>query len=167
MINHTNTNDSEIINEDLIPNEKLALVRGNLVDTFLDAMHENDRKSFTKRLKMHIVRFGDGRNSYTKELVAAHEAGHALIAHILGLSPSGSRISKDINNLSVEKLVKVNEISKAYCCIEWWGTFEELKNGESDFAKNIRSMMRDNESESPIAESEIDEFVEHLEQCGL
>lgn len=71
------------------------------------------------------------------------------------------------NNLSVEKLVKVNEISKAYCCIEWWGTFEELKNGESDFAKNIRSMMRDNESESPIAESEIDEFVEHLEQCGL
>ena len=66
------------------------------------------------------------------------------------------------SNLSVEKLVKVNEISKAYCCIEWWGTFEELKNGESDFAKNIRSMMRDNESESPIAESEIDEFVEHL-----
>jgi hypothetical protein len=83
------------------------------------------------------------------------------------LNPSGSRISKDINNLSVEKLVKVNEISKAYCCIEWWRTFEELKNGESDFAKNIRSMMRDNESESPIAESEIDEFVEHLEQCGL
>jgi DNA-binding ferritin-like protein (Dps family) len=118
MINHTNTNDSEIINEDLIPNEKLALVRGNLVDTFLDAMHENDRKSFTKRLKMHIVRFGDGRNSYTKELVAAHEAGHALIAHILGLSPSGSRISKDINS----------DVWRGFTCQDCMGEFKAGRN---------------------------------------
>lgn len=124
MINHTNTNDSEIINEDLIPNEKLALVRGSLVDTFLVAMHENDRKSFTKRLKMHIVRFGDGRNSYTRELVAAHEAGHALISHILGLNPSGSRISKDINS----------DVWRGFTSQDCMGEFEAGRNQPKSIA---------------------------------
>jgi len=111
------------------------------------------------------------------------ETEQALYDHIMFIHPrvyedigEGERLMcenklRDVlevsNNFSVEKLATVNDISKAYCCIEWWGTFEELKKDNSDFAKKIRSMMRDNESESPISESEIDEFVEHLEECGL
>jgi len=68
---------------------------------------------------------------------------------------------------SDDKLQQVNDTAKAFLCIEWWGTFEELTNGNSDLATGIREWMREDGSDSPVAESEMDEFVELVQNYGF
>ena len=68
--------------------------------------------------------------------------------------------------LSDANLQKINEAAKEFLCIEWWGTFDELTDGDSELAKGIREWMREDGSDSPVTDSEMDEFVELVQNYG-
>lgn len=69
--------------------------------------------------------------------------------------------------LNDDKLQKINEAAKEFLCIEWWGTFDELTEGSSQLARGIREWMREDGSDSPVTESEMDEFVELVQNYGF
>lgn len=70
------------------------------------------------------------------------------------------------DGLSDENLALINKLSNSFRCIEWWGCFEELTHGDSEFAQGLRSSIREDESTVPIEENEMDEFIEYLLTCG-
>ena len=69
--------------------------------------------------------------------------------------------------LDNDSLQKINEAAKDFLFIEWWGTFDELTEGDSELAKGIRALMRDDGSDMPVTESEMDEFVELVHNYGF
>jgi len=70
-------------------------------------------------------------------------------------------------DLSHENLEKLNSIAKSFLCVEWWGTFDELVRGPSELAKDVRLSLRDDESDSPVLESEMDDFIELIQNYGF
>jgi hypothetical protein len=60
---------------------------------------------------------------------------------------------------------------KSFSQIEWWGQFDELLSGESEFAREIREWYRDFNranvvDSSPVTEEE-EEFAYALQAYGL
>lgn len=69
--------------------------------------------------------------------------------------------------LSIENLALLNNFGKSFLCVEWWGTFDELVSGSSEIAKDLRMSFRDDESDSPVFESEMDDFIELIQNYGF
>jgi hypothetical protein len=65
---------------------------------------------------------------------------------------------------------KVNAAVKEFITIEWWGSFNDLIAGDSEFAQTIREDFRESDDEpdnSPVMETEIDEFVDFVLTYGV
>lgn len=69
--------------------------------------------------------------------------------------------------LTDEHLTDLNQLAKSFLCIEWWGTFDELTHGDSNLAKDMRSSLRENESDLNIMVEEMDEFVNLAQNYGF
>ncbi len=78
-----------------------------------------------------------------------------------------AQIFSDNSELSAEKLASLNTIAKPFLCVEWWGTFDDLTSKPSDFAKTLRLTLRDDESDSAILDTEIDDFIELIQNYGF
>ena len=72
--------------------------------------------------------------------------------------------------LTNELRSRVNGITKGFLKLDWWGTFEELTDGETEFAANLRSDFRDfeeNGAEGALTAAELDGFVAFLKEYGI
>jgi hypothetical protein len=49
--------------------------------------------------------------------------------------------------------------------IQWWGRFEELASAKTEFATQLVEEFLDEEIARPLADDELDEFVEYLQTC--
>lgn len=76
-------------------------------------------------------------------------------------------------------LEPINKSCASFMCIDWMGTFDELKSGDSEFAHGLRETFHeynDEEDETdgddapsptrPIEPDELDEFVEFVHTYG-
>jgi hypothetical protein len=66
-----------------------------------------------------------------------------------------------------ELRTQLNAETKDYLVIEWWGTFDELMGGDSEFAQEVRMRFRDDEGVGPVTAEEIEEFKEFLTTCFI
>ena len=105
------------------------------------------------------------------------------IGRLLAVSPSGPSSSdypailqstaaivreweaEKINTTSA--LDRLNTVLRHHSQIEWCGQFEELISGESEFAKGVRSTVRDDESSDSIKPEELQDFLEELSLYGI
>ena len=76
-------------------------------------------------------------------------------------------IFNDNLELTNDKLLKVNQASKCFLCIDWWGCFNDLLSGNSKFSKHLRSCFRDGESDVPIESDEVDDFIDFMRHFGF
>lgn len=87
-----------------------------------------------------------------------------------------ARLAPVLEGVRVEGLtetlrLEMNEIIKGVFVIEWWGQFNELASGGTEFGRSMRDMFRD-QGESgadatPISHDEIEDFVEFLRTAGV
>ncbi len=78
-------------------------------------------------------------------------------------------IFENSNLLSEQNLDRLNEVGKSFMSVDWWGEFDDLLQGNSELACEIRSSFRsdDGDSEAPITNEEMDEFVEYIHTYGV
>ena len=60
---------------------------------------------------------------------------------------------------------QINQAAGAYV-IDWWGSFDELAQGETEFAQGIVAHFLDEEVPRSLRVEELDDFVEHLAQSA-
>ena len=60
---------------------------------------------------------------------------------------------------------QINHAAGAYV-IDWWGSFDELAQGETEFAQGIVEHFLDEEVPRSLRAEELDDFVEHLAQSA-
>lgn len=77
------------------------------------------------------------------------------------------RIFKVDNALSSENLELLNAAASSFFCVDWWGTFDELTCGDGEFARQLRSEFREGESDSPIVDLEMDDFIDLIQHYGF
>lgn len=75
------------------------------------------------------------------------------------------------SDLNVSR-AELNDVLKRYSQIEWFGTFEELRSGESDYSKKVLERFRymEDEDEGPpreLSDQEVDEFIDFLREYGI
>jgi hypothetical protein len=110
--------------------------------------------SSPEELVNHICEFDLINNELDKDEVQAIKAKvHEIVGNPV--------------ELSNEKLQKINEAVKEFLCIEWWGAFDELAKSDSELAREMRESMREDGSNSPVTESEMDEFVDLVHNYGF
>lgn len=78
-----------------------------------------------------------------------------------------SYILNENYELTSENLKKVNEASKYFLCIDWWGCFDDLLTEDSKFPKHLRSCFREDESDLPIESDEVDDFIDFIRHFGF
>ena len=61
---------------------------------------------------------------------------------------------------------RINAAAKNYSQIEWWGTFEELCEGQGDFEKKVRQHCLPN-SDGKIGRANKKQFMDALSEYGL
>lgn len=99
-----------------------------------------------------------------------------LASYRKAVSPVLERFSTD--GFTDELLAELNEAVKSDFTLEWWGRFDELVAGQSNFARNIvtgflsqaEEWSEEQEDDPPVRalrEDELDEFVEYLQTCGV
>jgi len=90
------------------------------------------------------------------------EASGALNIYQAKLDPVLATIRSD--GLTEEARVELNNVVKDEFVIDWWGTFDDLATGDSEFAKNARIDFRgqDVDEDDPLKDEELDPFVEFL-----
>ena len=81
-------------------------MRNNPVSTSLP------RELYIELINDHIERYGDGIGSHTLDLTSYHEAGHILLAHILGCKPGPTKIW--------------SETAHVWCGYTWYKSQDEL-----------------------------------------
>lgn len=89
------------------------------------------------------------------ELPAYQERLRPLIAR-LNTEGLSDRLRDEINHALSDTLA-----------IEWWGEFDELVAGHSEFARDIRSGFLDDESASSIESCDLEAFIEYLQTCAV
>jgi hypothetical protein len=65
---------------------------------------------------------------------------------------------------------QVNEALRGLVQLQWWGTFDELRSEDGEFARSVREFywsMQDQEGHRGIPESDADEFSESLWEYGI
>lgn len=79
------------------------------------------------------------------------------------LTPLLDRLQRDGIDEALRK--EINAAAGAYV-IDWWGPFDELARGETDFAQGIVALFLDEETPRRLQAEELDDFVEHLAQSA-
>lgn len=101
--------------------------------------------------------------------------GEDLEAYRVAVMPILQQLKAD--GFSDELLAAFNEAVKDALVMDWWGEFDELTAGETEFAQGIVSgfvgasddVDEDGEVREPtsgLAPDQLDEFVEYLKTCG-
>ncbi len=82
------------------------------------------------------------------------------------ITPILEKVLKD--GLTSELQNQINDISKAFMVIEWWGNFSELVSNKSKFSKNLIEDFFEQIEEEPksLDEKYIDSFVEFIQSYG-
>ena len=82
------------------------------------------------------------------------------------ITPMLEKVLKD--GLTSELQNQINDISKAFMVIEWWGSFSELVSNKSKFSKNLIEDFFEQIEEEPKAldEKYIDSFIEFIQSYG-
>lgn len=82
------------------------------------------------------------------------------------ITPMLEKVLKD--GLTSELQNQINDISKAFMVIEWWGSFSELVSNKSKFSKNLIEDFFEKIEEEPksLDEKYIDSFVEFIQSYG-
>ncbi len=74
------------------------------------------------------------------------------------------------NSFTPELREEINLLLQEQMRIEWWGSFEDLAFGPSDFAAKVRKHFRFQElelSDAPLKISEQNRFIEYLRSYGM
>ncbi len=84
-----------------------------------------------------------------------------------------SKITPVLDNVQRDGLTdqlknKINDISKDFMVIEWWGNFSELVANKSEFSKNLIEDFFEQFEEEPksLSEEHMDSFVEFIQSYG-
>ena len=76
-----------------------------------------------------------------------------------------------LEQLNGDLLNQINEAAKKFLLIGWWGNFEDLTTGESEYAKQVRmdfhEQTKDLEDDSHIMETEMDDFISFIKEYGF
>jgi len=82
------------------------------------------------------------------------------------ITPILEKVLKD--GLTSELQNQINDISKAFMVIEWWGSFSDLVSNKSEFSKNLIEDFFEQIEEEPksLDEKYIDSFVEFIQSYG-
>ncbi|RKT44700.1 hypothetical protein [Thiocapsa rosea] len=91
------------------------------------------------------------------------------------VAPIREKLSKILGGLeegglTEELRAQVNAVTKGFLAIEWWGGFDDLIEGNTEFAEGIRSDYRDVEEtdqQDALTSSELGGFVEFLKTYGI
>jgi len=76
---------------------------------------------------------------------------------------------KDQEQPSVELLSRINSVIKGTTQLGWWGTFDDLRQGDKEFERDKRGEFRETLEQSgstPVADDEVDGFVEFVSSYG-
>jgi hypothetical protein len=96
-----------------------------------------------------------------------------------GVDPieKAAQVEKIIDDLLADNIdmdtarISINEVLKSFSQFEWWGPFEELVSGESEFAREIREWYRDFSRAKVVDSSPViredEEFAYALQAYGL
>lgn len=112
-------------------------------------------------------------NAMVMHLVEAEPAVFELSGEEAGLvrtKLSEALEGVDLGSLTEELRRQVNDITKDFLTVEWWGDFDELKDGETIFAETIRSDFREAEEsdkKGALSDFELDGFVEFMKEYGV
>lgn len=77
--------------------------------------------------------------------------------------------AKDPATLTDQLRTEFNDAMRGVSEYQWWGHFADLCEGSSEFARSLRSDLRDEEgpdADKPILPEEIQRFVEHISDYG-
>ena len=91
--------------------------------------------------------------------------GDELDAYQNGLKEIFDNAKND--EITEEMLIAMNENSKTWLAISWYGKFDELTHGDTEFAKEVREFYREPDDYSPIENNEIEDFIEFLKTFGV
>lgn len=106
-------------------------------------------------LAAHIVNHLPDDYDFDAEQLADYQASVTPLAQRLqtgGFSPG--------------LLDELNAAIKDNMVIDWWGNFDELVAGDTEFARQlVSSFLGDKEVARPVVTDELDDFVEYLRSC--
>lgn len=75
---------------------------------------------------------------------------------------------ESLDQLNDDLLNQINEAAKKFLLIGWWGSFDDLTAGKSDYAKQVRmdfhEQSKDVEDDSHITETEMDDFISFIKE---
>jgi len=91
--------------------------------------------------------------------------GDELNTYQIGLKEIFDNAKSD--EITEEMLIAMNENSKTWLAISWYGKFEELTRGDTEFANEVRESYREDDDYSPIENNEIEDFIEFLKTFGV
>ena len=87
-----------------------------------------------------------------------------LEAYRARVAPLAQRIAAE--GLTPGLLADLNAAIKSDMVIDWWGRFDELVAGESEFSQRlVGGFLDEGEPAHALRADELDEFVEHLKTC--
>lgn len=87
-----------------------------------------------------------------------------LAAYRSRVAPLSQRIEDE--GLTAALLTELNAAIKDSMVIDWWGPFDELVAGESDFSQRlVGGFLDESEAARAVRADELDEFVEYLKTC--
>jgi len=93
------------------------------------------------------------------------QPGEGLEEYQASIQPILNRVKTE--GLSSDVLDKLNEAIRDHSIVNWWGTFNDLLKGDSEFTRDIIDRFLPEEREgSALQAHEMDEFVEYLKDCG-
>lgn len=121
-----------------------------------------DTQEFLVWLKLAEVKIYDVDGADRTNLVAAVDAAIA-------------KLPQNDGELTPEVLEPIRQAAKGYFCVDWFGPFDQLVSGDTDFALQVRERFWESELEyeesegalqAPIPAERVDEFLEFLSTYG-
>lgn len=81
------------------------------------------------------------------------------------VSPIAERLKA--TGFNDEILKELNAAVRSTYVVEWWGRFDELLAGKTEFSRGILNGYLDSSESQSVPEDEMDDFVEYLKTCGV
>ena len=91
--------------------------------------------------------------------------GDELETYQTGLKIIFGNVKRD--EITEEMRIAMNENSKSWLTISWYGRFDELTHGDTEFAREVREFYREPDDHSSIENNEIEDFIEFLKTFGI
>lgn len=91
--------------------------------------------------------------------------GDELVEYRHKVQPLAQRLK--FQGFSPALLEEFNHVVKDEFVIDWWGRFDELAAAKTEFAQQLVAWFLDEEEDArPLADDELEDFVEFLKTCG-